>query len=123
NDSERARLEARANELAEMIKYGDPKQGFDGMNSIREQEETPVGAVGAELRWNNFIQQWTIDPVTKQIRRVSKDEQGAIFEWKDIQRRLFKDREEEYPDIANVELLRPSDKPGESRFINYRKMS
>ena len=112
---------AREQELADAIVHGDTALGYAGMNSIREQEEVPVGAVGAELRWRQFVQHHTVDRETRRIRRIKEGERDMVSEWKDLCQTNYPDEAADNPDISNIERLRPPDREGDSRFILYRR--
>lgn len=89
------------------------------MPTRRAMWETPAGAIGQQTRWSERWKNYTLGKDNKTL--VKSDQgYGAMFEWKDNQRRLFKNREADDPDIANIELFRPDHQEGS---LDYKSRS
>jgi hypothetical protein len=116
---ERDTIRSRQSLLEGFIKLECDEIKKPAMPSQHEMEETPVGAVGNHMIWENKLKNYTLDPNGNPI--PAKEGYGAIFEWKDNQRRLRGDAEEMDRDIANVEQLRPKT-ADKSSFADYRKI-
>jgi hypothetical protein len=119
SDEERTNLRHRQTLLEAFIKLDCPEIGKPEMPSQHEMWDTPAGAVGKQRRWDHATKNYTLDPNGNPI--PAKAGYGAIFEWKDNQRKLRGAEEEWDGDIANVETLRPQNRDNSS-FADYRKM-
>lgn len=106
SDAERSALAARANLLKNAMVNGNSE--IEPMPTYQEMWERPAGAIGHNTRWETTWKQSTIAPDGK----VVKSPYGAIFEWKDLNRRLYAEREADDPDVANIEILRPQRRSG-----------
>jgi hypothetical protein len=117
--SERDAIRSRQSLLEAFITKDCDEIKKPAMPSKHEMEETPVGAVGKHMLWEQKLKNYTLDPQGNPI--PAKEGYGAIFEWKDNQRRLRGEDEEMDRDIANVEQLRPQN-ADKSSFADYRKI-
>jgi hypothetical protein len=119
DDSERRVLRERQELLEAFITKETPEIGKPDMPSRQEMWETPAGAVGKHLKWENSIKNYTLDGSGNVVK--AKAGYGAAFEWKDNQRKLRGDDEAFDPDIANLEKLR-SEKRDKSSFADYKSI-
>lgn len=99
-------LAARAKLVEEAIIKGAK------MPSYREMWENHAGDTGKHISWEKTIKKHTVDPKGNLVPVDTRaGERSLIDEWKDLRRTLHKDAEEDDPDIANVEILRPRNAP------------
>jgi hypothetical protein len=103
---EKDKLHKRLSELSEALVKGNEKYVPPMPNEVQMQK-SPVGAVDQHMRWEKFWKHHSLDSTGK-IYRVEKGGRGAIFEWKDLRRIMCKEYEEESPNYANIEMLRPT---------------
>ena len=119
---ERRTYAQRIEQLERVMRLGNAVKGIPAMPSQKEQWDTPAGAVGKHGTWETFWKSHSVDDDDNIIK--PDNGYGAIFQWKDMRRAFFADREEEDPDIANTDVFRPNDpEVGESKFIDYQSMT
>ena len=106
NDVERKALVDRAQALEQAMVNGIPERGIDSMPTRIEMWENPAGSVGKHTRWEKFWKQNTLAADNRTIVRAEKG-YGGVFQWKDYRRRIFKEREQDDPDVSNIEMFRP----------------
>jgi hypothetical protein len=114
-DAERTQLMDRAAKLEAFIqgKYAGTGVSKAAMPPQCDQKEDPVGAVGRHISWENGAKNYTVDAKGNVVR--AKGGYGALFEWKDIKRRLHPLEEQLMdPDTSNVEQLRSQSYAGRS---------
>jgi hypothetical protein len=119
DDKERVALRGRQEMLEAFIRLECTEISKPAMPTQHEMWETPAGAVGKHSLWENKLKNYSLDQNGNPVQ--SKDGHGAIFEWKDNQRRLRGEEEQWDPDIANVEKLRPQN-ADKSSFADYKKI-
>lgn len=78
------------------------------MTSRYEEEKCPAGVIGRGIIHDKFWKTHTLDE-DGNVKAVDnkKGGRGAKFEWKDLRRIVYKSYEDDDPDIANLEILRP----------------
>lgn len=101
-DSQRQRLSM----LQEFLVNGDGNK-CPPMPSERQCWENGSTTASKMIQWNNFMDTHTLDSNGK-IIKVERGK-GARSEVKDLRRCVYKDQEEEVPDIASLENIRPRD--------------
>lgn len=99
---ERPAIESRLKLIEDAIVKGAK------MPSYREMWENNAGDTGKHISWEKTCKKHTVDPGGNLVPVDPRQGQrGLIDEWKDLRRTLHKEREEDDPDVANVEILRP----------------
>jgi hypothetical protein len=108
-DLEKKTISARAEALASAMVHGDP-QYVPPMPEEDQMQRPRAGSVDQHMRWESFWKKHTLAEDNKTIERVDpkKGGRGAVWEWKDLRRIVYKDVEEEMPNAANVEMIRPA---------------
>jgi len=117
---EKPKLVKRLQQLEESMIAGNIRNGIEPMLSDLEMWGSPAGAVGREIRFQQFWKNHNVLPNGDVYR--DPNGYGAIFEWKDGRRRLLKEREDEDRDVSNIELFRPTH-PVDNSLANYRRRS
>lgn len=117
---EKDALRQRQTLLEAFIKLEAPEINKPAMPSKTEMWEVPAGAVGRHRLWDKTVKDYSLDQAGNVV--PAKAGYGAVFEWKDNQRKLRGEEESYDPDIANVEQLRPQNRD-KSSFADYKKMS
>jgi hypothetical protein len=105
-DSEKDKIKKRIAKLSEALINGDERY-VPPMPSEQQMMKSPTGSVDQHMRWESFWKKHNIDDNGK-IVRVDKGGRGGVYEWKDLRRVIAKGFEEESPNYANVEMLRPT---------------
>ena len=105
-EGEKDKLKKRVGQLTEALVHGNERY-VPPMPSEVQMQKAPVGAVDQHMRWESFWKRHTIDQ-KGDVVRVDKGGRGAIYEWKDLRRILYKGNETEAPNCANIEMIRPA---------------
>lgn len=105
-EGEKDKLKKRVAQLTEALVNGSERYVPPMPNEVQMQK-APVGAVDQHMRWESFWKKHTID-ANGNVVRVDKGARGAIWEWKDLRRVLYKGYEAEAPNCANIEMIRPT---------------
>lgn len=106
NDSEKDKLRKRRDLLTEALVKGNEKY-VPPMPHNTEMQRPQTLTTDKELRWQNFWKKHNLDG-SGNIIKIEHGGRGAIFEFKDICRILAKGYEDEAPNAANIEMIRPN---------------
>jgi len=106
---EKTKLQNRADRLAVAMVKGNPDY-VPPMPDDEQMQRPRAGSVDQHMRWESFWKRHTLGS-KDEIVAVKPGARGAIFEWKDIQRIIHRDHEQEAPNAANLEMLRPAGGP------------
>jgi len=120
--TEQSEWRQRIKKMAHAYINGNPAKGIPPMNSEKEQWDMPAGAVGSHTTHERFWKSNTINENGDVV--PAKDGYGLTFELKDKLRAVNKEREQDDPDVANLEQFRPRDPlGGGSKFIDFPSMT
>ena len=117
NPSQWRALAKRQRKLRQAMVYGSGP--IPPMPSRRQMQDNPVGSTAQHNRWSRAWHNKTVDQHGQIVNADGK--YGAVFEWKDNQKRLFPDHAED-TDLSNVEQFRP-DAAAEHGGINEPLMN
>ena len=105
---ERAKLEARAKQLENVMKLGSSAYRVPDMPSKMEMKNNPDDSTRRHMGWEKTWKHKTVD---EEGNLVDPDTQGygAVMEWKDTQYRLFAEEDSagNAPGIGSIERFRP----------------